>query len=154
MTDIATDSNDSPDTVRAELPEWFKVLVCLGSAVVGGLFGAVYMFVGMFFGALGGVFVAVFWLKRISEFQTQSVAAAILGGIGWGIVAGLIDTAWLHATSLIMMYSEVFGRGSFVGLEIILVFAVGCGVVAGAIYGLLCMIVLEIYRACKRRGQE
>jgi hypothetical protein len=38
-------------------------------------------------------------------------------------------------------------------LEIVLQIAFICGVVAGGVYGLLCMIVLEIHRANKRRAQ-
>jgi hypothetical protein len=149
MADIAADSNSSPDVVHAALPKWYKILVCLGSAMVGGFFGYIYGPVGVVSGAAGGVGVAIFWLKRISRFRTQSVTAAIFGGIGWGIVAGLIDTVWLHATILAILFSQV----DFRYWDIVLLIAFICGVGAGAVYGLVCMIVLEIHRANKRRGR-
>ncbi|MDP6543572.1 MAG: hypothetical protein QGH60_06230 [Phycisphaerae bacterium] len=153
MDENATDSDGSPGAVYTALPLWYKILVCAGSAGVGGFFGVIYGITGIIFAAVGGLGVAVFWLKRVSRFQTQSVAAAIFGGIGWGIVAGLIDTVWLHATGLTIMFTQVGRPRSFVGFEIVLVIAILCGVIAGAVYGLVCMVVLEIYRANTRRGQ-
>ena len=153
MVDTATDSDASTYATYATLPLWYKIMVCLGSAAVGGFFGSGYGITGIILGAVGGVGVAVFWLKRVSRFQTRSVVAAIFGGIGWGIVAGLMDTVWLHATSLAIMFSQATGPQSFAGFKIFFVIVFLCGVVAGGLYGLLCMIVLEAHLAGKRREQ-
>jgi len=154
MTNIETNPGDRTEAGGVELPNWYRWLVCLGSAIVGGFFGSIYEFTGVLLGALGGAAVAVFWLKLISTFRTQSVTARIFGGIGWGIVAGLMDTVWLHVTGLAATFHELSGAHSLVGFEIVFVIALVCGVGAGAIYGLLCMIVLEIYRASTKQEQE
>jgi uncharacterized protein (DUF2062 family) len=157
MVDIVTESNSFPDTVHVELPGWFKILVCVGSAMVGGYFGGPYWIIGIVSGSIGGVVVAIFWLRRISRFQTKSVTVAIFGGIGWGIVAGLIDTVWLHATTLAILFSRVLGPEKYHHLDIIkywdivLLIAFLCGVGAGAVYGLICMIILEVHRARMRK---
>jgi len=153
MTETEIETSVSPAESRFEFPLWYSIMVCLGSAAVGGYFGAIYQFAGILLGALGGIVVAVFWLKRVSKFRTQSVVAAIFGGIGWGIVAGLMDTVWLHTTGLIVMHDEVFSSGSHNYLGIVFAIAIVCALVAGAVYGLLCMIILEVYRYCKHKTQ-
>ncbi|MBT3200486.1 MAG: hypothetical protein HN350_11265 [Phycisphaerales bacterium] len=147
MVDIATNSNDSPDTVHAELPEWYKIAVCLGSAVVGGFFGAVYEFFGILMGSVGGIGVALLWLNWVAKFHTPSVLLRILYGIGMGIYAGLIDTAWLHTTGLL----RISASGPYDFFLFILIIAFFCGVFSGAAYGLICMIILEVHRARVRR---
>ncbi|MDP6636037.1 MAG: hypothetical protein QGG42_14150 [Phycisphaerae bacterium] len=152
MVDIATDSDTSPDVTYAVLPLWYKILVCLGSGMIGGYFGAFYGLEGIVFSAVGGVGVAVFWLHRVSRFQTQSVVAAILVGIGWGMVAGLMDTVWLHAIGLSIGSNSIMDS-LCIDLGIVFMIAFLDAVIAGGLYGLLCMIVLEVYFAEKRRNK-
>lgn len=154
MTEDTTDPAISPETVYGKLPDWYRILVDVGSAIVGGFFGAIYGLTGIIAGSVGGMAVAIFWLSRVSKFKTQSIAARIFGGIGWGVVAGLIDTAWLHATGqAVQVLREIRGPGAIGNLEVVLVVAAMFGLVAGAVYGLLCMIVLEVQRAVRRRTQ-
>ena len=153
MVDTTTDSGASPDTGRMKIPLWYSIFVCLGSAGVGGFFGASHEVIGIIFGAIGGVGVAVFWLRCVSTLRQRPIVR-IIGGIALGVAAGLLDTFWLHATAWGLGYETLSGGELPIDLIAALVFGSIYGVVAGASYGLVCMIILEIHLACSERRRE
>ncbi|MDP6045511.1 MAG: hypothetical protein QGH94_04165 [Phycisphaerae bacterium] len=152
MTNTATDANTRPDPGRVKSPLWYSILVCLGSAGVGGFFGAVHEIWGLVFGAVGGVGVAVFWLRCVSTLR-RSPIVRIVGGTVLGVLAGVLDTCWLHMTAWGLGY-ETLSSGEL-PVDLALALLVGCyyGVIAGGLYGLGCMIVLQLCLAIKRKGR-
>ena len=144
MVDIATDSNASPDAGWAMLPLWYRILVCLGSAGVGAFFGSFYGPWGIAFSAVGGAGVGVLWLVLVSRFQTHSNAAAVFSGMIWGAIVGVIDTFWLHLAVRGLGY-QFGGRTLVFGPQDDLIIGSILAIIAGAFYGLVCMIVLNVH---------
>jgi hypothetical protein len=95
---------------------------------------------------------AVFWLRCVSTLRKRSIVR-IIGGIALGVAAGLLDTFWLHATAWGLGYETLGGGDLQINLGTALFFGSFCGTVAGAVFGLLCMIILEVHRANQRRGR-
>jgi hypothetical protein len=152
MVETQTETNASPSINRDKLPAWYSVMVCLGSAGVGGYFGAFYGAPGIIVTAAGGAGVALLWLQWIDRLSSCHVIVRFLAGIGAGSVVGVIDAFWMHLVARGFGYGEGIGVLQ-IGLPTILRIASVVGAVAGAIYGLFCMIVLQVYRVCSRREQ-
>jgi hypothetical protein len=153
MVDTATDSKSFLDADRVALPLWYMILVGLGSAGVGGYFGAWFGIWGVVFSAVGGLGAAVFWLSRVNRFQTESTSLSIFYGILWGVFVGVIDTLWLHLTAWGLGYNMAVNNEFHIGFQATLIIGLMLGAGAGAVYGLLCMVVLKVYSAIKWQGQ-
>jgi MoaA/NifB/PqqE/SkfB family radical SAM enzyme len=134
----ATDSGAPPEANRTSLPLCYKIMVCLGSAGVGGLFGSSRNYWGIVFGAVGGVGVAVLWLICMGKIQKRSTKPRFLYGIALGMVAGVLDTIWLNLTVWALGYDKLY-----LGLQDYIEF----GVVAGGGYGLWCMFLFPLGHA-------
>jgi len=152
MDNAEPDMDLHPYKTGFGLPLWYSILVCLGSAGVGGYFGAFYGTPGIIVTAVGGGGVALIWLKWVDRLSSYHVIVRFLAGIGAGSVVGVIDVFWMHLTAWGFGYGEGIGVLQ-VGLPTILRIASIIGAVAGAIYGLSCMIVLQVYRVCSNREQ-
>jgi hypothetical protein len=140
MTEIET--NTPPHKAGFWLPLWYCVLVCLGSAWIGGFFGSFYGAPGILVTAFGGAGAAVLWLNRVSRFE-HSDGASVFGGIIWGAIVGIADTFWMHLAAWVFGYQS--SGEAPVGLLGGLLIGSICGVLAGAVYGLFCITVLQVY---------
>ena len=152
MANTETNASVSPAEDRVRFPLWYNIMVCVGSAWIGGFFGSYYGTWGVAFSAGGGLAVAMLWLNRVGKFQTESDVTAILGGMWWGAIVGVLNTLWMHLTAWGLRY-EYGDRKHLVHFQGALTIGIVLGVIAGAIYGLFCMIVLQVYRSSQWRGQ-
>ena len=153
MVDTETYHDASSGADCASFPLWYRILVCAGSAGVGGYFGGYYGGWGVAFSAVAGVGVGILWLVLVSRFQSQTGTAAIFGGMLWGAVVGVIDTFWLHLTGWGLGYQSG-GRMLVVGSQGDLIIGSILAIIAGGLYGLVCMAVLQVHLSIKWKGQE
>ncbi|MBT3200485.1 MAG: hypothetical protein HN350_11260 [Phycisphaerales bacterium] len=148
MIDQDTTNPDAQiDGTYAILPLWYSILVCLGSAWIGGFFGGSRGGWGILFGAVGGLVVAALWLNRVSKFRIRPRGVSVIGGILWGIIAGVIDTLWLHMSAQELGYHRLpSGKDAFLGHEAYIQVGLILGVIAGIIFGWICITVLNNLR--------
>ncbi len=144
MVETQTETDASPEESCVRLSFTYCFVVCLGSVGIGAWAGCSRGGIGSVFGGVGAVGVALLWLNRVSRFRVRSTSVSISGGILWGIIAGVIDTLWLHMSAQVLGYHRLSTEIHLIPnqwnyIEIGLMF----GVIAGAFYGWICIVCLN-----------
>jgi len=144
MIGTQTETVVSLEESGVELSFTYCFFVCLGSAGIGAWAGWSRGGIGSVFGAVGGVGVAILWLNRVSKFRIRPSGVSVSGGVLWGIIAGVIDTFWLHMSAQVLGYhrlsTEVHlipNQWNYVETGLIV------GVIAGLFYGGICIVCLN-----------
>ena len=144
MVETQTETDVQPEEFGVKLSFTYCFFVCLGSAGIGAWAGSSRGGIGSVFGSVGGGGVAILWLNRVSKFRIRPSGVSVSGGVLWGIIAGVLDTLWLHMSAHVLGYHRLstgrnllFTQQSYV--EIGLIF----GVVAGLFYGRICIACLN-----------
>jgi len=97
---------------------------------------------GNMLGSIGGAATGGLWSLLVWRRRKSSGGRIVAAGIGWGIVAGLATTAFLHAGLWAVIFEPDGG---------IAVFGLILGLIAGAVTGLVCGIVAAVITAPMRR---
>jgi len=101
-----------------------------------------WMSYGEMLGSIGGAATGGLWSLLVWRRRKSSGGRIVAAGIGWGIVAGLATTAFLHAGLWAVIFEPDGG---------IAVFGLILGLIAGAVTGLVCGIVAAVITAPMRR---
>ena len=98
---------------------------------------------GNMLGSIGGATTGGLWSLLVWRRRKSSGGRIVIAGIGWGIVAGLATTAFLHAALSAVVFEP--DGGIVVGGLIL-------GLIAGIVTGLVCGLLAWAVAAWMRRG--
>ena len=98
---------------------------------------------GNMLGSIGGATTGGLWSLLVWRRRKSSGGRIVIAGIGWGIVAGLATTAFLHAALSAVVFEPDGG---------IVVFGLILGLIAGIVTGLVCGLLAWAVAAWMRRG--